>query len=299
MPRPRKLRNPRNIVAQVEAEIKEEWDKLRGRLSWGEFFTTWYLRQKEVINAVVKIEVLERENKEKDKRIKELEKLVEKLMAENEKLQLKLEAYEKGKAAVSSRSTKIINALVKVLDEGKTFADTMSEIGIEHPQEQLSILKDLFITHDEYGNVSKVLRPVRAVKQLRGWVLVEGKEPGLTNYIFAREDTLKAARAVRVNPKPKVITAPRVMNPEQVKQELIQNLNTRVVIYERKLASGMTAEAQEYLLKTQKKLTEWMEKYSVELVEEIVFSDARFIDLFANSLASLKKKVKKKLEVET
>ena len=31
MPRPQKLKNPRSIVAWVEAELKEEWDRLRGR----------------------------------------------------------------------------------------------------------------------------------------------------------------------------------------------------------------------------------------------------------------------------
>ena len=79
MARPQKLRNPRAIVAHVEAEIKDEWNKLRGRLSWGEFFTSWYLRQKNMINAAVKIEALERENLELKKRNEELEKLVEKL----------------------------------------------------------------------------------------------------------------------------------------------------------------------------------------------------------------------------
>ena len=79
MARPQKLRNPRAIVAHVEAEIKDEWNKLWGRLSWGEFFTSWYLRQKNMINAAVKIEALERENLELKKRNEELEKLVEKL----------------------------------------------------------------------------------------------------------------------------------------------------------------------------------------------------------------------------
>lgn len=85
MPRPQKLRNPRAIIAQVEAEIREEMDKVRGKLSWGEFFTLMWKREKDYITLSVENENLRRENLELKRRVEELERLVERLQTALEK----------------------------------------------------------------------------------------------------------------------------------------------------------------------------------------------------------------------
>jgi predicted RNase H-like nuclease (RuvC/YqgF family) len=79
MPRPQKLRNPRSIVAWVEAEIKEEMEQVRGKLSWGEFFTIMWKREKDYISLAVENENLRRENEELKRRIEELMKIVQRL----------------------------------------------------------------------------------------------------------------------------------------------------------------------------------------------------------------------------
>ena len=79
MPRPQKLRNPRAIVAHVEAEIKEEIDAVRGKLSYGDFLTALWKREKDYATLLAEKMNLELENQELKKRIEELEKLVEKL----------------------------------------------------------------------------------------------------------------------------------------------------------------------------------------------------------------------------
>ena len=250
-------------------------------------------------------EYIKQLEKEKQALLEELEKERQaREKAEKEAEYWRQQYYElkdkmKGKAAVSSRSTKIINALVKVIEEGKSWADAMSEIGIEHPQEQLVILKDLFVTKDDYGNIASVFYPLRTLKKLQGWVLVRGKEPGMVNYIFAREDTLRVAQQLKTEKAQSVPEVKRIVSPEQAKKEIRENLEVRVKIYERKLREGHATDAYDYLLKVQSRgLKRLIEAYGVDLVEDVIYSDPRFVDLFANSFASLKKKVKKKLEVK-
>ena len=79
MGRRRKLKNPRFIGMVVEAEVKDEIDKARGDLSYGDFFTAWWKREKEYAILIAENESLKRENLELKKRNEELEKLVEKL----------------------------------------------------------------------------------------------------------------------------------------------------------------------------------------------------------------------------
>ena len=79
MGRHRKLKNPRFITMVVEAEVKDEIDKARGDLSYGDFFTAWWKREKEYAILIAENESLKRENLELKKRNEELEKLVEKL----------------------------------------------------------------------------------------------------------------------------------------------------------------------------------------------------------------------------
>ena len=292
MPRPRKLRNPRNIVAQVEAEIKEEWDKLRGKLSWGEFFTAWYLRQKDVINAAVKIEALGRENKEKDKRIEELEKLVDKLVTENEKLRLRLEAYEKGRSAVTSRGSKIIDALASAFEEGKTWAQVCEEVGIFTPQEQVEILNKFFVTKDDSGKFAKVFRPLKGARKFKGWILVKGNAESIVDYVLARDDTLKAAQSLkRVEVEREEAMA---ISIEQAKVDLRGKFFIIYSTYQKYLEAGKEKEALKYLQDVQDGFKNLVERYGLDLIEDVVNEDFRFVELFGSLISALKASKKKR-----
>jgi len=268
-------------------EMKEKLDiSFAELLSWLLEHAKWELLE---LKAKIKHleEYIKQLEKEKQAFLEELERERQaREKAEKEAEYWRQQYYElkdkmKGKAAVSSRSTKIINALVKVIEEDKTFADTMIEIGIEHPQEQLAILKDLFITKDEHGNIADVFYPLRTLKKLKGWVLVKGKEPGMVNYIWSREETLKVAQQL------KKARAQFVVN---VKEDIKERLSNWADIYERFLSRDPNA-ASEYLLKVLNKgLPELIKEYSFETVEKVILSNPRFSEIFGSLLPSLKKK---------
>lgn len=246
-----------------------------------------YIKQLEKEKQAL-LEELERERQAREKAEKEAEYWKQQYYELKDKM--------KGKAAVSSRSTKIINALVKVIEEGKTWSECMSEIGIEFPEEQKGLLEKMFVIHDEYGNIADVFYPLKTLRKLQGWVLVKGKESGIVNYVFTREDTLKVAQQLK-KANAKKTKVKRVVSPEKAKQEIEQKLSTWVRIYERDLLEGRTKAAMEYLLTVQNEgLRKLIKEYNFELVEEVVFSNSKFAELFGNSLASLKKKAI--LEVE-
>ncbi|NJE48397.1 hypothetical protein [Thermococcus sp. 9N3] len=200
MPRPPKLKNPRAIVAHVEAEIKEEWDKLRGRMSWGEFFTTWYLRQKEVINAAVKIENLERENEGLRKENEELKRLVERLQRENEKLRLENEALKQGRSVRSYQDALKLKELAKHAREGVSWKALCAEaLGLRDEKKIKELLKLAFVVKkNDRNRFPDKFYPKDIAEEFHGWVLKrpETKVADIIDYELYREDTLKAAKAI-------------------------------------------------------------------------------------------------------
>ncbi|AEH25102.1 hypothetical protein [Pyrococcus yayanosii] len=82
MARKPEYKNPRTFSVTIEAEIKEEIDEFRGKLSYGKVFTMlWRAYKGEVVKAI-ELENLRRENEELKKRIEELQKLVQRLQDE-------------------------------------------------------------------------------------------------------------------------------------------------------------------------------------------------------------------------
>lgn len=85
MARKPEYRNPRTFAITLEAEIKDEIDQFRGRLSYGKVFTIlWQAHKGEVVDAL-ELENLRRENAELKARVEELTRLVQKLQGELEK----------------------------------------------------------------------------------------------------------------------------------------------------------------------------------------------------------------------
>ncbi len=85
MARKAEYRNPRTFSVTVEAEIKDEIDQFRGRLSYGKVITLLWRLHKGEIKEALENENLKAQLEEKDRRIKELEKLVQKLQEQLEK----------------------------------------------------------------------------------------------------------------------------------------------------------------------------------------------------------------------
>ena len=85
MARKPEYRNPRVVTAILEADVKEEIDQFRGRLSYGKVFTIlWQAHKGEVVDAL-ELENLRRENAELKARVEELTRLVQRLQGELEK----------------------------------------------------------------------------------------------------------------------------------------------------------------------------------------------------------------------
>ena len=294
MPRPPKLKNPRAIVAHVEAEIKEEWDRLRGRMSWGEFFTTWYLRQKEVINAAVKIESLERENEGLRKENSELKRLTERLQNELEKWRFRAEACEKNKPKLASKWSKILLAIPKAVEEGLTWNDLMRKLNIVDPQEQVAVMQRFFITIDENGRIPEIIRPIDGIKELEGIVLYRKNGVNVRFAKIVREDTLKALQSLKVEaPKPTKDGQPAVEVPREKVEE---NLRKWLEHYEQLASNWRTKSQAESFLKSvgNNGLRRLVREYGFDVVAEVVGSNADYRALFGPFLLKFQEK---KLEV--
>jgi len=203
MPRPQKLKNPRAIVLHVEAELKKEWDELRGRLSWGEFFSSWYLRQKDVINAAVKIESLERENNELRKENEELKRLIERLQKENEKLRLENQALKQGRSVRSYQDALKLKELAKHARDGVSWKALCAEVlGLRDEGKIKDLMKLAFVVKKNERNTWPArFYPKDIAEEFHGWVLARPKDrqvADIIDYELYREDTLKAAKGLAV-----------------------------------------------------------------------------------------------------
>ena len=238
-------------------------------------------------------EALEKEQKEKQILLEERDKLLEKV----EKLELQLEALKRGGKVTATRMTKVLNKLVEVLEEGKTFADTMVEIGIELPQEQREVLAKLFVTQDDEGKRPDVLKPLRNIRKLRGWVLVKAGSSDMLNYVWTREDTLKASKSVKTAlPKPKegqpAVEVPRAKVEASLKAWLNQ--------YEQWASNWRTKGQAESFLKSvgNNGLRRLVREYGFDVVAEVVGSNADYRAVFGPFLLKFQeKKVEVKADV--
>ncbi|BAA30278.1 ribbon-helix-helix protein, CopG family [Pyrococcus horikoshii] len=282
--RPKKWKGPTDIITlRLPLEVIEILDRIAAETNSSRTEVIVSLVKSasnvDVSKLILKLNSLEKYVAQLEKERQALLEERERLLRQIEKLQLKLE--QKGRSVVSSRMSRIIDALARVEKEGRTFADTMVEIGVEHPQEQLAVLKDLFIVHNEGGEIAEVLRPVQGIKKLKGWVLVKGKESGLLNYVWARESVLEVAKQVR---KTKVVN---------VRKEVEERLSSWLRTYNLFLKDSRE-EAEKFLDKVLSKgLPELVEKYGLDVVREVVLSKEEFVRVFGPFLppssVSLKK----------
>lgn len=86
MARKPEYRNPRVVTAILEAEVKEEIDQFRGRMSYGKVFTILWQAHKGEVADFLELENLRRENAELKAQVEELTKLVQKLQEQLERV---------------------------------------------------------------------------------------------------------------------------------------------------------------------------------------------------------------------
>ncbi|MFA4641531.1 hypothetical protein [Pyrococcus kukulkanii] len=214
-----------------------------------------------------RVKELEEENEELSRRYEDLEekysKLMEKFLGLQEKyrrLKLELEAYKKGLVS-TPRYSKIVNTILGAIKEGKSWADTLSEVGITSPEEQRAILKKLFAKRGD------VLKP--RVEELRGWILVKGGGSGLLNYVWTREDR-KIGKPVR-----------SVENVGDARRVVERRLLDWLDLYERFLKVGKKDEAEKQLnLVLEKGLPKLVKEFSLDLVREVILSNDRLREVF-------------------
>lgn len=294
MPRPPKLRNPRQIVAHVEAEVKEEMDQARGRLSWGEFLTQWWKREKEYAVLLAEKVNLEREREDLIRRIEELEKLLEKERLEKEMwrnryLELKLGSKSVVRDAIKFR------AIAEKIEEGKSWKEICASAGFRDVDKIKDLLFAAFDAQkDENNEWPEVIEPRDVAEEFKGFVLV--KVPGVkhpVDYAVVRKGHEKAFLAE----KKAEVEAPKVRDPAA---EVATKLRAFLKSYELMKSDRRGEERAEKMLESFSKrgLKNLIKDYGFVTVFDVIYSDPQFKAVFLHLLESLTPKKKKEVVVD-
>ncbi len=243
-------------------------------------------------------EALEQERKEKDQLLKDYERLIrdyEKLRLKYEDCCQKLQECKNNKPKLSSKWSKILLAIPKAVEEGLTWNDLMRDLGILDPQEQVAVMQRFFITIDENGKIPEVIKPLQGIKELEGIVLYRENGVNVRFAKIVREDTLKAAKSLRVEaPKPVKKGRPAVKVP---RAEIEKSLKAWLKQYEQWASNWRTKEKAEQFLKSvgNNGLRRLVREYGFDVVAEVVGSNADYRALFGPFLLKLQEK---KVEVK-
>ena len=280
----------------MEKEDKERLYEQKGTLPVG-VYVGMLLRSKSAEKAILMRQLAEKDRllEEKDRRIEELEKLVERLQDELEKWRFRAEACEKNKPKLASKWSKILLAIPKAVEEGLTWNDLMRDLGILDPQEQVAVMQRFFITIDENGKIPEIIKPLQGIKELEGIVLYRENGVNVRFAKIVREDTLKAAKSLRVEaPKPAKKGRPAVKVP---RAEIEKSLKAWLKQYEQWASNWRTKEKAEQFLKSvgNNGLRRLVREYGFDVVAEVVGSNADYRALFGPFLLKLQEK---KVEVK-
>ena len=243
-------------------------------------------------------EALEQERKEKDQLLRDYERLIrdyEKLQLKYEDCCQKLQECKNNKPKLASKWSKILLAIPKAVEEGLTWNDLMRDLGILDPQEQVAVMQRFFITIDENGKIPEIIKPLQGIKELEGIVLYRENGVNVRFAKIVREDTLKAAKSLRVEaPKPAKKGRPAVKVP---RAEIEKSLKAWLKQYEQWASNWRTKEKAEQFLKSvgNNGLRRLVREYGFDVVAEVVGSNADYRALFGPFLLKLQEK---KVEVK-
>jgi len=248
------------------------------------------------------IERLDRENRKKDKIIERQQEELQKKDKKIKKLQLKyedccqkLQECKNNKPKLASKWSKILLAIPKAVEEGLTWNDLMRDLGILDPQEQVAVMQRFFITIDENGKIPEVIKPLPGIKELEGIVLYRKDGVNVRFAKIVREDTLKAAKSLKVEaPKPTKDGQPVVEVP---RAKIEKSLRAWLRQYEQLASNWRTKGQAESFLKSvgNNGLKRLVREYGFDVVAEVVGSNADYRALFGPFLLKFQEK---KLEVK-
>jgi len=238
-------------------------------------------------------EALEQERKEKDQLLRDYERLIrdyEKLQLKYEDCCQKLQECKNNKPKLSSKWSKILLAIPKAVEEGLTWNDLMRDLGILDPQEQVAVMQRFFITIDENGKIPEVIKPLQGIKELEGIVLYRENGVNVRFAKIVREDTLKAAKSLKVEaPKPTEEGQPAVEVP---RAKIEKSLRAWLRQYEQLASNWRTKGQAESFLKSvgNNGLKRLVREYGFDVVAEVVGSNADYRALFGPFLLKLQEK---------
>ena len=202
MARKPEYRNPRTFSVTVEAEIKDEVDQFRGRLSYGKVFTLLWRLHKGEIKEELENENLKIQLEEKDRRIEELENLVERLEERIRKLEVELEKAKGERAVRTYEEGKLLRALAEHAREGISWADLCAEVLDLRDEKKMRRLMSLAfnVKKSNRNEYEKVFYPKRTAPEFQKWVLVRPNKEGpvlLIDYELWPRDVYEAAEEAK------------------------------------------------------------------------------------------------------
>lgn len=285
MARKPEYRNPRTFSITVEAEIKDEIDKFRGRLSYGKVITILWQAHKHQVKGTLENENLKLELKEKNKIIEELTKLLEKERLEKEKWRNKYLELKLGSKSVVRDALKF-KAIAEKIEEGKSWKEVCASLGFRNVDKIRELLANAFnLSPNERNELPEILRPKDIAEEFKGWVLFRpSKKADPVDYVFVKEENIEMAKQQFRQDASKPIVDPSAKILGWLRSWHDRYLNLMFL--------GKEGQALDYLWKVVRNngLRVLIEEYGYERVEEVVCSEERFVDVFLPLLESLKKK---------
>ncbi|NJE75959.1 hypothetical protein [Thermococcus sp. ES12] len=204
--RPRKWNSPlvqwRADIPQEDYELAEE-ERLKLGLSRAEWFH-WMLRhiKLDVMELIAKVKHQEEYITQLEKKNQALLEEREKLLARIEKLELENEALRQGRSVRSYQDALKLKELAKNAREGVSWKALCAEVlGLRDEKKIKDLLKLAFVVRkNDRNRFPDKFYPKDIAEEFHGWVLKrpETKVADIIDYVLHREDTLKAAKDLKV-----------------------------------------------------------------------------------------------------
>lgn len=188
--RPRKKNDATHLSVYIEREI---YNYLQEKVGAGNISSFVEEALRFVIKGNNEIIELHRRLKKAEQELQILQKEKEKLEKENEYLQKKMAKVQGKRGNVSSlykKGDKIISLaeeIKKHIEQGKTWRETLEEIGIYIVADRMDILHKMFREAQCEGIYGKILYS----RFINNWILKEkSSEKGYDEYVFVNIDSL-------------------------------------------------------------------------------------------------------------
>ena len=297
--RPRKWKGPTDIITlRLPLEAIEVIDNLASETGKSRTEVVVALIKAasnvQVAKLLLRIGSLEESIKQLEKEKQVLLEELDKKDAIIEKLQLKLKAAMKGVSSISKDAEKF-KLIAEKIEEGKTWKQVCIEVGVRDGAKMRDLLKLAFNIYDNDGKVAKIFSPKDTVPEFQGWSLVKGETRQLADYVFVPKGQEKAFLLER-KAKEKMQDKKEAFKVKDPSAEIISTLKVWYSTYNAFMGRRNEKKAQEFLESVMVNgLPRLVEKYGEETVSDVVYSEHRFVEVFAPLLESLIRSKKKEV----